>query len=63
MKARRLMNKGCRAYLAAIVEVPKMDTSLEQTSIVREYLNMLPDDLYNLLPEREIEFVIDHVPG
>ena len=32
-------------------------------SVVREYPKVFPDDLSGLLPDREIEFVIELSPG
>jgi hypothetical protein len=44
---------GCRE------EVPQLD----QVPIVREFINVFPDDLLGLPPNREIEFCIDLVLG
>ena len=64
MKAMKMINKGCVAYLACVV-----DTSIEQKSkpedipVVNEFLDVFPEDLPGLPPDREIEFVIDLLPG
>ena len=64
MKARRLLDSGCIGYLASVV-----DTHVEQclkpedVPVVREFLEVFPEDLPGLPPDREIEFVIDLVPG
>ena len=64
MKAKRMLNRGCMGYLASV-----MDTTVEQTlksedvSVVQEFLEVFPEDLPSLPPEREIEFVIDLLPG
>lgn len=39
--------------------VPK----LEEIPSVRDYLDVLPKVLFGLPPEREVEFVIDVIPG
>ena len=36
---------------------------IEDVLVVREYLDVFPDELVTLPPEREIEFKIDLVPG
>ena len=36
---------------------------LEDVPVVRDFLDVLPDDLPGLPPEREIDFPIDLVPG
>ncbi|XP_027364436.1 uncharacterized protein LOC113871541 [Abrus precatorius] len=35
----------------------------EYISVVRDFLDILPEDVYELSPEREIEFVIDLISG
>jgi hypothetical protein len=35
----------------------------EDIHVVREFLNMFPDDLLGIPPEREIEFKIELRPG
>ena len=64
MKARKLIGNGCQGYLVYVV-----DTTVEQSlkpedvPVVQEYLEVFPEDLPGLPPSREIEFVIDLVPG
>ena len=64
MKARRLLDSGCIGYLASVV-----DTHVEQclkpedVPVVREFLEVFPEDLPGLPPDREIEFVIVLVAG
>ena len=36
---------------------------LEDVPVVRDFLDVFPDDLPGLPPEREIDFPIDLVPG
>ena len=46
-----------------------VDTSLEQHSkledfpVVREFLEVFPEDILGLLPGREIEFIIELITG
>lgn len=37
--------------------------SLESVPVVQEYLDVFPDELPRMLPDRKIEFIIDLVPG
>ena len=37
--------------------------SLEDILVVRDFLNVFPDDLLDLPPEREVKFTIDLVLG
>ena len=59
MAARRMLRKGCRGYLAYVVEIGKEGTMVEEIPVVREF----PDDISRLPPEREVEFTIDLIPG
>ncbi|XP_058741477.1 uncharacterized protein LOC131613856 [Vicia villosa] len=38
-------------------------TSIEEIPVVNEFLEVFPDDITELSPEREVEFSIDLVPG
>jgi hypothetical protein len=38
-------------------------TSIEDIRVVCEYLDVFPDDLPGMPPERDIEFIIDLLPG
>ena len=64
MKAMKMINKSCIAYLACVV-----DTTIEQKSkpeditVVTEFLDVFPKGLPGLAPNREIEFVVDLLPG
>ena len=53
--ARCLLQKGCKGYLAHVVDT--------RSSEVRDFLDVFPADLLGLPPEREIDFLIDLVSG
>ena len=61
-KARKLLWKGAVGYLAYIVNQPKDKAQLEQVPIVREFLDVCPEELVTLPPEREVEFVVELLP-
>ena len=63
MKAVKSINKGCRAYLASVVDINKETSSLEEIPIVKEFSDIFPIELPGLPPQREIEFAIDILPG
>ena len=63
MKARRMINKGCTCYLALVSKTPKDELTVDQVSIVHEFVDVFPQDLPSIPPNREIDFVIDLVPG
>ncbi|XP_070057925.1 uncharacterized protein, partial [Nicotiana tomentosiformis] len=63
MKARRMVEKGCLAYLAYIrdpsADAPFMDLVL----VVHEFSEVFPVDLSGMPPDRDIDFCIDLAPG
>jgi len=61
--SRKMARKGVQYYLAFIVDVEKEVPQLDQVLIVREFIDVFPDDLPKLSPYRKIEFCIDLVPG
>ena len=63
ISARCLLQKGCKGYLAHVVDTRSSEVSLEDVSMVRDFLDVFPDDLPGLPPEREIDFPIYLVPG
>ena len=61
--ARCLLQKGCKGYLAHVVDTRSSEVRLEDVPVVRDFLDVFPDDLPGLPLEREIDFPIDLVPG
>ncbi|XP_073277656.1 uncharacterized protein [Primulina huaijiensis] len=63
-KARRLMHKGCQVFLASIISTPDTPVpSISDVPVVRDFLDVFPDNVTGLPPEREVEFAIDLAPG
>ena len=62
MTASKMLRKGCQGYLAFVVDRRQEGTRLEDISIVKEFLDVFPDDISGLPPDREIEFVIELIP-
>ncbi|CAH9139040.1 unnamed protein product [Cuscuta epithymum] len=63
VRARSRMRKGCRAYLAYVVDKTKEETNIDDVMVVCKYPDVFPKDLPGLTPDREIEFVIEVEPG
>ncbi|KAA0041712.1 reverse transcriptase [Cucumis melo var. makuwa] len=63
LKAENLLRKGCTAFLAHIVVVQREKLKPEDVPVVKEFLDVFPDDLSGLPPDREIEFTIELLPG
>ncbi|XP_075489635.1 uncharacterized protein LOC142528468 [Primulina tabacum] len=63
-RARRLISKGCQAFLASIVSAPDVTTpSISDVPVVRDFPDVFPDDVAGLPPDREVEFAIDLLPA
>uniref|UniRef100_A0A2N9I8T4 Reverse transcriptase n=1 Tax=Fagus sylvatica TaxID=28930 RepID=A0A2N9I8T4_FAGSY len=54
--------KGCRGFLASVVDLQKKELEIEDIPVVREFPDVFPEDLPGLPPDREVEFSIDLVP-
>ncbi|XP_042509140.1 uncharacterized protein LOC122084773 [Macadamia integrifolia] len=59
----KLFEDGCQGNLASILDVDAKFTPLEELEVVKEFPDVFPDDLIQLLPNRELEFTIDLTLG
>ncbi|TYK21995.1 DNA/RNA polymerases superfamily protein [Cucumis melo var. makuwa] len=62
LKAKKLLKKGCTAFLAHIVVVQREKLKPEDVPVVKEFLNVFSNNLSGLPPDREIEFTIELLP-
>lgn len=63
VKARRMMSKGCEAYLAHVIEVKSGKLKSKDMPVIHEYLDVFPKELSGLPVDQEIEFTIDLILG
>ncbi|KAI3775001.1 hypothetical protein L1987_49569 [Smallanthus sonchifolius] len=63
MKAQKCLRKGHTAILALVAEQPTEEKKIDDIPIVREFLEVFPEDLPGLPPHRQVEFQIDLTPG
>ena len=63
LRAKRMVSKGCLAFLAHLRDDTSQVPSIESVSIVREFLDVFPADLPVMPPDRDINFCIDLEPG
>ena len=54
--AKRMVSKGCLAFLAHLRDDTTQVPSMESVSIVREFLDVSPADLPGMPPDRDIDF-------
>ena len=63
-KVEKMIKKECMVWIATVgVEEVKEEKSVADVLVVREYLDVFPNDLSGLPPNREIEFTTDLLPG
>ncbi len=58
-----MIGHGFVAFLATVVEVPTAVPGYEDIPLDHEFPDIFPSELTLMSPDREIEFVIDVVPG
>ncbi|XP_017632641.2 uncharacterized protein LOC108475161 [Gossypium arboreum] len=59
----KLLRKGNEAYSAYVLDARSSESKLEQLFVVNEFMDLFPEELPGLPPDREVEFVIDMLPG
>ncbi|XP_060968470.1 uncharacterized protein LOC133036019, partial [Cannabis sativa] len=64
LKARDLLRNGCVGFLAVVVDSSKpVLLRPEEVKVVKEFLDVFPEELPGIPPQREIDFIIDLIPG
>ena len=61
--ARKMVRKGCEAYLAYVIDTVKARPSVSDIPTVSDFPDVFLEEFPGLPPQREIEFDIDVVPG
>ena len=61
--ARKMVRKGCEAYLAYVIDTIKARPSVSDIPTVSDFPDVFSEELSGLPPQREIEFAIDVVLG
>ncbi|XP_023762365.1 uncharacterized protein LOC111910778 [Lactuca sativa] len=62
MKAHKCITKGCPVFLAH-VDSTSRKLSLSEVDVVRDYIDVFPDEFPGLPPPRQIYFHIDLIPS
>ncbi|GJZ31317.1 hypothetical protein Tco_0576364 [Tanacetum coccineum] len=63
MKVRRYFSYGCHAFMAHVINTSFEKKSVEDVPIVNEFLDVFPEELLGIPPERKVEFRIDLIPS
>ncbi|XP_024984093.1 uncharacterized protein LOC112520019 [Cynara cardunculus var. scolymus] len=61
-KTRKCLVKGCSSFIAYVLDTKLEIRKIEDVKIVNEFLDVFPEDLPGLLPDRQVEFRIDLIP-
>ncbi|CAA0827428.1 Uncharacterized mitochondrial protein AtMg00860, partial [Striga hermonthica] len=63
-KATKLLRRGnCQGYLVSLVDDSQKARTPHDVPIVREFVDVFPDELQGGPPNRQVEFSIDLMPG
>ncbi|XP_073049492.1 uncharacterized protein [Primulina eburnea] len=64
LQATKLLHKGYVGYLASVLDTRKESKiQIQDIDVVQDYPDVFDDDVPGLPPDREVEFVIDLIPG
>ena len=63
MQARRLLRKGCEAFLALVLDSKKGKIELENILVVKDFPDVFPEELPGIPLEREVDLSIEILPG
>ena len=58
-----MVKSGCKAYLAHVIDTRITNNTIENILVLNEFLDVFSDDLPGSSPDREVEFIIELVPG
>ena len=63
MQARRLLRKGCEAFLALVLDSKRGQIELENILVVKDFSDVFPKELPSIPPVREVELSIKILLG
>ncbi|GKE73355.1 putative reverse transcriptase domain-containing protein [Tanacetum coccineum] len=63
IKARKYVERGCHLFLAHVTKNKSKEKRLEYVRVIRDFIEVFPEELPGLPPPRQVEFRIDLVQG
>ena len=63
LQAQRCLRKGCQGFLVSVYDKELDTRGPQDVKVVQDFLDVCPEDLTELPPDREMEFTIEVVPG
>ncbi|GKA48544.1 putative reverse transcriptase domain-containing protein [Tanacetum coccineum] len=63
IKAYKYVEQGCHLFLVHITKKKLKEKRMEDVPVIRDFLEVFPEELPGLPPPRQVEFRIDLLPG
>ena len=65
MQVKKCLRKGCKLFSVRVADLLLNEnmTSLKQHPVLEEFLDVFPEEIPGLPPQREIDFSIEILPG
>lgn len=63
VKAARILKKECEGLLAYVFVDHSDEAFLKDIPIISEFVDVFPEDLPTLPPDREVEFIVELAPN
>ena len=63
MQARRLLRKGCEAFLSFVLDFKRGQIELENILVVKDFPDVFPEELPGIPPEKEVDLSIEILSG
>ena len=63
MQAQRFLRKGCKAFLALVLDSKRGQINLEDIPVIKEFPDVFLEELSGLPPEREVYLAIEVLHG
>ena len=63
MQARRLLRKGCEAFLDLVFDSKRGQIELENILVVKDFSDVFLEELLDIPPVREVDLPIEILPG
>ena len=62
MQTRRLLRKGCEAFLALVLDSKRGQIELENIPVMKDFLDVFPEELSGIPPVIEVDLSIEILP-
>ena len=63
IQARRLLRKGCEAFLALVLDFKRGKIELENIMVVKDFSDVFPEELPSIPPKREVDLSTEILSG